>query len=650
MNDIYVQNVSYQNPVYKKTNINNENFFSKKQRIIILSLLAIIALLLLIIAILVTKTENKSVNSRTIMIYMCGSNLESDGGIATADLESINPNLIDLSTTNILIYTGGTRQWKNNYASTYSNNILLLTNEGYKVIKQDTKKNLGDSNTFSEFLNYAYENYKADVYDLIIYDHGMGALGSISDDFTNDYLLASEMKTALEHSYFNSNNKIETVLFRTCLNGTAEIASVYAPYANYMVASEEVTLGNPTSDVFSFINDLQLSDSGYDFGTKFINGYKNFIDGINFYGDIDSTYSIIDLSYEQELEKSLDDLFKDVNVNKNFNALSKIRANMHQYAVESADDSEFDTVDLYELVYSLKDISPEKSEKTLKIISKMVKQNWSVNNHSHGLSVYFPYYGNSKVVNMHMGIYDLIGFSKNYYAFIKQFDGIKKETSNFNMNFSDNTSSVKNKEYKISLTDDQVKNFARARSIIYQKNSDGTYGLVARSNVSLKGNELSTKLYDNIITISNGKEKTFIPVSEITPMGKYKEYLTYVVLTRRKDGKLDTINGNMHLRVKNNKVYESEIIKSDKGKESGIIINPKDYDTLTFEHTRWNVLDSNGNYIGPQKTESMYIFDYPIKDGYDFSLSSLADGDYYCIFQIYDVKGNTYYSKLEKIK
>ncbi len=632
-------------------NTSNSKKSSNNHRMIILLLLFVVVLLLTAASIILVfkDKKNEQVNKRTIMIYMCGSNLETDAGIATADLESIDPTMVDFDTTNILVYTGGTTTWHNNYASSNSNNIIELTEDGYVVVKEEEKKNLGDSETFSSFINYVYENYKADKYDLIIYDHGMGALGSISDDFSNDFLTAFEMKEALEKSYFNENNKMETVLFRTCLNGTSEIASVFAPYANYMVASEEITRGNAYSDVFAFINSIQLSDNGQSFGTKFIAGYKNYMESIQLVGQLDSTYSIIDLSKQKELENALDSFFKDVDVSKNYNILSKIRANMHQYAVDAANVEVYDTVDLYELMYSLRDLSPKKADKVLSIITSMVKENWSINDHSHGLSIYFPYNGSMDYVAAHFGVYDRIDFSKNYFAFIKKFAGIKNGTSNMTTNLIGNNTEMQNKEFSITLSDEQVKEFARGRYIIYEKNPDGTYGLVVRSDAKLNKNTLSAKLYNNIIKISNDKTSTFIPVSEIEPVGNYKEYLTYIVLSKRDDGNYKSDNGNMHLKISNDKVYESEIIKSDKGKEGGIILDPKKYDTLTFEHTRWNLLDNNGNYIGPQKTDSLYVYEFPIKDGYKLELSSLDKGDYYCIFQIYDVKGNVYYSNLEKI-
>lgn len=619
---------------------------NKLYRIIILSMLCVITLLLAGVAIVICLDDNK-IESRTIMVYMSGSNLETDNGIATADLESIVPSSVDLNTTNVVVYTGGTQRWHNNYASSTENSILKLTSDGFVKVQSDAQVNMGDASTFQTFLNYVYQNYKADRYDLIIYDHGLGALGSIVDDFKEDYLFLNEMKEALSNSPFNKDNKLETVLFRTCLNATSEVASVYKDYAKYMIASEEVTYGNPSSNVFSFINSVNITDNGDVYGTKFINGYKDYIQTL---GTIDSTYSVIDLTKMDELESEVNDFFSSINLDNNYNEISKLRANLHQYALDSTNDGSYDTVDLYSLVDGLKSLSPKKANKLLKTIKSTVKYNWTNNEFSNGLSIYFPYNGDQRVVSLHFKVFDGIDFSKNYYSFIKKFNDMKTGTSNFSMSFSKNDTSMKDKTYTMDLTDDQVKNFAKANYVIYEKNNDNTYSLVARMDAELKDNKLVGKLTNNVIKISSKDGKTYIPVKQIKSLDNYTWYTTSIVLSKRdENNKYVSANGNMHIKVKDNKVNQAQIIRTEKDKEGGAILDTKDYSKLTFEHTKWNILDDKGNYVGPTKTDSMNVYEIDLKDGYELTLESLDNSKYYCVFEIYDVNNNKYYSKLDEL-
>ena len=68
---------------------NNEGLTTGK-KIVILSLLSFIAILLLIVAIILPSGTRKVVNSRTIMIFIAGSDLESRGGLVSGDLDLID--------------------------------------------------------------------------------------------------------------------------------------------------------------------------------------------------------------------------------------------------------------------------------------------------------------------------------------------------------------------------------------------------------------------------------------------------------------------------------------------------------------------------------------------------------------------------------
>ena len=129
---------------------------------IIISILIIIASITTSIIVII----NRSGVSRTIMIYMVGSNLESTGGLASADLNSIDKN-ID-SNTRVMLIAGGSKKWSNNYISTNETSIYELTSSGFTKVKNQPKQNMGSSETLSSFLNYVYDYSKTDEYDLIL--------------------------------------------------------------------------------------------------------------------------------------------------------------------------------------------------------------------------------------------------------------------------------------------------------------------------------------------------------------------------------------------------------------------------------------------------------------------------------------------------
>ena len=402
---------------------------NKNQKIITLVLMSIFLVMLGLLAFLPGSS-----NTRTIMIYVVGSNLETNNHIVSADLESIDIKKIDLSKTNILLYTGGTEKW-HNFISNTENGIYILKNKGFEKLVSEKQLNLGDPNTLAKFLKYGYDNYKTDKYDLILYDHGGAIDGAIYDDISGDHLTLDDMSMALKNSPFNENNKLEAILFRTCLNGTIELANIYKPYAKFLIGSEEISWGSPMTSVLNFINDLEPSDSGKEFGIKFVKAYEEQMKIINSYGDQPYTYSVIDLSKMDKINTLLDEYIKSIDVTKNYKDLSRIRAGMYQYG---SDNPMYDMIDLYEFVNNTEQYASVDNTKLMNAISDAIVYNNSNNSSSHGLSIYFPYSGRKGSQMQYLSVYEKLNYSNSYLNFIKTFNTIKSSPSSFSFSVQNN--------------------------------------------------------------------------------------------------------------------------------------------------------------------------------------------------------------------
>lgn len=256
---------------------------------------------------------------------------------------------------------------------------------------------MGSSNTFETFLSYAYDNYSTDYYDLIIYDHGGAIAGTVWDDFTSDNLSLEDFKEALEESPFGEDNKLEVVLFRTCLNGTIEVADVFDEYADYLVASSEVTLGSRWTPVLGFLNDIETTDTAVEFGEKFIAEYQEQMELLDPQGEVGQMYAIVDLSKTDDIIDELEIFIKGIDLDLYYADVVRARSNMFQFAYTYFDDSSYDMVDLYELIERLSPYSTANSQKLLSLIDEAVMYNWSTIDDIHGLSIYFPYNGDTVV-------------------------------------------------------------------------------------------------------------------------------------------------------------------------------------------------------------------------------------------------------------
>lgn len=98
--------------------------------------------------------------------------------------------------------------------------------------------NMGDPETLKWFINYTVENYPAEKYALILWDHGGNWEGVCWDWTDNDYLTIEEVKMAISESAIGH---IDLLGFDACLMASIEVAYTMSltGKVGVMVASEE---------------------------------------------------------------------------------------------------------------------------------------------------------------------------------------------------------------------------------------------------------------------------------------------------------------------------------------------------------------------------------------------------------------------------
>ncbi len=579
----------------------NKNNLNRNLIFIIFSVLGIgiIFLLLFLIIIIPSGNNSKSNKSRTIMIYMVGADLESKNKIATGNLSGINYNLMDIDNVNVVLMAGGAKFWYNDYISKSETSIYELGQGGFEKVLQNDLKNMGTSDTFLEFLNYSYNNYKTDEYDLIIWDHGGGLDGSNYDElYDDDNLELLEFKQALSKSPFNSSNKLETVIFRTCLNGMIEVANIFKDYADYMVSSEEVSYGYYSDGVLNFINDIK----------KDIDGYKNFIRSMaNNDEFLYTTYSIVDLSRIDGLNNSINDFFKSIDVNKNYVDLSRVRTNLFQYGYTEQEIPDYDSVDLYNLVKELSYLSKQKAEKVLKGFEEAVIYSWSTDSKSQGLSIYFPFNGRDPVKKKFLNVYGKISELNDYKDFITNFYNTQLLASsdfsfdNNNVSFvkKDNNSS----DFTLELTDEQLNGYVNAEYFIYRKVENDYYKLIYKSsNANLEGNTLKANIKDRLIYMYDDEDQSDFTLFEVEDSKKYIKYFSYGVLESFDSETLhfesETVIIYFAYDKKSKEVKITNVVRNNEnGKVNNVMLNLKDYNQISIApYNIYRVLDKNGNF------------------------------------------------------
>lgn len=194
----------------------------------------------------------------TILLYVCGSDLESNNSFATTDLKEI-VDAGDLpDDVNVVVETGGSQSWSSSSKSITGDASKIPTAltrwkinksaklEKVSVSQQPSNASMGESSTFESFLEWGLTNYPADKTGVILWNHGGGINGCCSDDIYNDTLTPDELYRALQKvlGTGSSKTKLEWIGYDCCTMQMADIASVNADYFHYQVASQELEDGN----------------------------------------------------------------------------------------------------------------------------------------------------------------------------------------------------------------------------------------------------------------------------------------------------------------------------------------------------------------------------------------------------------------------
>ena len=190
--------------------------------------------------------EEKAIDAHTIMVYMCGSDLESGSGFATGDLTEILNVSGQPDGVNIIVETGGSTKWKK--FSIANNKLTRYHVSNKNLVKDDTldNANMGLSSTFQSFIEWGLTEYPAERMGVIMWDHG-GAMDGVCVDrnFSNDCLTHDEVNTAMKNAFKNvgRTEKLEWIGYDACLMAVQDIAEFNSQYFNYMVSSQETEGG-----------------------------------------------------------------------------------------------------------------------------------------------------------------------------------------------------------------------------------------------------------------------------------------------------------------------------------------------------------------------------------------------------------------------
>ena len=568
---------------------------------------------------------------RTFMMYMVGSDLESSGSIATFDLKDIKGQNIDLENNNVVLMVGGSKKW-HNFVNEDEIGIYELNKSGFKKSKTMKLSNMGSIDTLSSFLDYAYSKYPADKYDMIFWNHGLGAAGLEDDEISEDFLDITELNTVFKKSPF-AENKLELIIFNNCLAGSIHFASIMKNYAEYMVASEEVMYVGAIIDRLNFLEEVEKENDGFDIGMLYVEQSDSSIDKANKAGkDLDSTLAVIDLSKIDKVETNMNVFFNSLDLDSDYKSITKARKKVETYGKE---DFSYDTVDLYDLASSLSKFSNSLATESLQdSIKEAIKYNSALNDYSNGLSVYFPFYGSTEYIETHIYLFNKL-WDNDYTSFITNF--YNKSNSAKRANRAGNekvlllTNEVKeeNNTISIELTEKEKESFQSANIYIFNK-KDEKYDLVLKSDqLSLINNSL---VFDKYNVLKDSDNNT---ISSIYERGIYRVF-----------GKIDDTDVILKVLNKDGNGIINGVFVDSNDKPIGGLLDYND-EMISFYDLKYSLLTNEElDEDWKQNKEKENINN----NNTNISIEVGDLKDCYILIEMNDENNDSFYSQIIKIK
>ena len=357
-----------------------------------------------------TKLKGDGTDTATIMVYMCGTDLESRSRMATMDLSEMIGANIDESKVRVLVYTGGCSNWRNNIVSSSTNQIYQVAAGGLRAIQQNLGSSaMTDERNLGAFIKWCAANYPADRYGLICWDHGGGTLSGYGYDekYPNSgSITADELPKALAEG----GCKFDFIGFDACLMATLESAIACEPYADYLIASEETEPGygwyytnwlaqlsqNSSADTLSF---------GKTLADTFVQDNQQKRGG-------STTLSIIDLA---ELSGTVPESFSKFSAalaqmagSQNYRQVANARASSREFGTSSG-------IDQIDLITFCDKLGNTESQQFAEVLRSIVKYNVTSRDmtNSRGVSIYFPY-RKMRYVNTILSTYSKMGLDSSY--------------------------------------------------------------------------------------------------------------------------------------------------------------------------------------------------------------------------------------------
>ncbi len=400
-----------------------------------------------------TKLKGDGKDKVTILLYVNGSNLESEDGEATTDLSEIVA-AGSSKKVKIVAQTMGTKKWDKKYGIAADHTQRFEVNKkGLKLVDDSLGQlDCTKSKTLSDFIKWGVKKYPADRYMLVFWDHGGGPVyGFGYDEWNKDEsacLTVAEMREALSTAgvYF------DFIGMDCCIMSCLETGLAFYDYCDYAVLSEEFESGLGWSYT-GWVKMLMKNSSTptEDLGKKIIEDTVNANIGNDEWGDsaamamldesmmkvlytawTDFAYAnestLLGTNYSRKLTRSRRALPAFRMTSKAKDTFAEI-GDYYDYENETYSLSEYYITDMLSVA---ENIQSDESEALSQAVSQAIVYSMTTSDDADmcGIAVTLPY-GSSDFYSSMKKVFKSLGMDSDYISWLKKFTEVSGNTDNY---------------------------------------------------------------------------------------------------------------------------------------------------------------------------------------------------------------------------
>lgn len=580
---------------------------------------------------LILPVNAESFKGYVILVYMNGSNLESDKSQATKAINEMIKVTGDKKFPGcFIVETGGTKNWHLDELQKTKNQRFLIADGTIKQMYKLPSRSIGNSENFKDFLIFGMQQ-PANHYMLIFWNHGEGSLKGFGNDelYSNDTLTLDEIRQGFENA--NITKKFDLIGFDTCLMSTIEIANLLSKYGTYMLASQETEKqGGWNYEMFSKLTDVNMRTEKL---------AKSIMDE---YVQGETQYSITLWRLEKvgDLVKSLETALNRWGNRYNILATKtlSLRKDMLDFGGNLSQKNLIyiypEMVDLDEVMSVLAGGNNKYLDYYLQVKKTTVVYhlNKGYSKEASGINLFLPY--GSNFTEEDLGIYKTTGFSDKYISFIEQYYCALNTKNKFeidNAPVSDDSETISLKTNTDNINDAYIALFKSIGNRRYTSLGYMKYNTTI-SNGKIKAEEPKQWIYalNQAIYVEQIGENTFI-----TPM-----------LLKRNNNETMI---NIEFTQKNNSFMINKISELDEHfTVSRNLERIQKGDILTPIYSVYKFNDINKKFVSdlikPISYQKGVTKNVILDNIIGFKIQNLNTDDYQLRFILKDKQGNKHYS------